>query len=99
MGTDLSWAAEGHDARKISFTSAQRSLIARVAAAAKRRVVLVTLTATPLDLREVLGDPKVGAVLHVGQPSVAVLGLTKLLFGERSPAGRTVQTVYELLGP
>lgn len=33
-------------------------------------------------------------MLHVGQPSVTILGAGELLFGKTSPAGRTVQTVY-----
>ena len=33
-------------------------------------------------------------VLHVGQPSVTVVGVGELLFGKASPAGRTVQTIY-----
>jgi hypothetical protein len=32
--------------------------------------------------------------MHVGQPSVTVVGVGALLFGKVSPAGRTVQTVY-----
>merc|ERR1712032_1494660 len=36
----------------------------------------------------------VGAVLHVGQPSLTILGVGELLFGKTSPAGRMVQTVY-----
>jgi len=51
------------------------------------------LTATPLDLTSILSNPKVGAVLHVGQPSVQTLGIGDLLFGFRVPAGRTVQTI------
>ena len=30
VGSDLSWAAEGHDARNISFTTAQQALITQV---------------------------------------------------------------------
>ena len=51
-------------------------------------------TATPLDLTEVMANEKVGAILHVGQPSVTVVGVGELLFGKTSPAGRTVQTIY-----
>ena len=100
MGTDLSWAAEGHDAKNISFTTAQSVLIERVsclfltqrgqqtsqmnmepleplesvvvlcilcypylstsqvAAAAKKPVVIVTFTAVPLDVSEILANPK-----------------------------------------
>jgi hypothetical protein len=94
VGTDLSWAAEGHDAKSIAFTAAQSQLIAQVSAAAKTPVIVVTMTATPLDLTAVLGNVKVGAVLHIGQPSVTVLGVGPLLFGDVSPAGRTIQTIY-----
>ena len=55
---------------------------------------LLTMTSTPLDLIEVLANPKVGAVLHVGVPSVTALSIGDVLFGDVSPAGRTVQTVY-----
>ena len=95
MGTDLTWSAEGHDAKNISFTTAQATLIQKVAEAAKKPVILVTMTATPLDLSAILANPKIGAVLHLGQPSVAVLGVAPILFGESSPAGRTIQTVYK----
>jgi len=94
VGTDLSWAHEEHDAENITFTDAQAQLIAQVAAAAKKPVVLVQFTATPLDLTDVLANDKIGAVLHVGQPSSTVVGVGEILFGKTSPAGRTVQTVY-----
>ena len=82
VGTDLSWAHEEHDAQNITFTAAQAQLIEQVAAAAKKPVVLVQFTATPLDLSAQLANPKIGAVLHVGQPSVTVLGVGELLFGK-----------------
>lgn len=94
VGTDLSWAAEGHDATNINFTQAQKWLIGNVTKAAKKNVVLVLFTATPLDLTDELANDKIGAILHVGQPSVTILGADKLLFGDVSPAGRTVQTFY-----
>jgi len=89
----LGWAAEGHDAGSISFNDAQRQLINQAAAAAKRPVIVVVFTATPLDLSEILANPKVGAVLHVGQPSVQTLGIGDLIFGLKVPAGKTIQTV------
>lgn len=93
LGTDLTWAAEGHDATRITLNKGQAALLAAVAAAARRPVVVVLLTATPLDISSLLADARVGAVLHAGQPSVQTLGLGDLLFGRRVPAGRTVQTV------
>jgi hypothetical protein len=94
VGTDLTWAKEARDAKNISFTDAQLELIYKVSDVSKNPVVLVLFTATPLDLSPILANPKVGAILHVGQPAVAVLGVRDLLYGHRSPAGRTIQTVY-----
>lgn len=48
VGSDLSWAAEGHDASNISYTGAQQQLITKAAAAAKKPIIVVTLTAVPL---------------------------------------------------
>ena len=95
VGTDLKWAGEGHDATNISFTTAQSVLIEKVAEAAKKPVILVSLTAVPLDLSAMLANSKIGAVLHLGQPTVAIPGVAPIIYGESSPAGRTIQTVYE----
>jgi len=94
VGTDLTWAHEEHDASSIVFTNAQSQLISQVAAAAKKPVILVTYTATPLDISAELANDKIGAVMHVGQPSTTISGVGELLFGKTSPAGRTVQTIY-----
>ena len=96
VGTDLTWAAEGKDATSIVFTAAQLELIDAVAKASAMPVVVVVFSATPLDLSPLLArsDGRVGAVVHVGQPSVTVKGLGDLLYGRRSFAGRAVQTVY-----
>ena len=94
VGTDTSMAAEGHDASNISLSAAQLLLIQQVAAAAKHPVTVVVMTAVPLDLTPLLADDKVGAILHVGQPSLTIMGVAPVLFGMRSPAGRLVQTVY-----
>ena len=96
VGSDLSWASEGHDASNISYTDAQQQLVTEAAAASKKPIIVVTLTAVPLDLSFMLANPKIGAILHAGQPSVTVYGLAEVLFkeGGRSPAGRTIQTIY-----
>lgn len=94
VGCDLSCGAEGHDANTIALSSAQQSLIDQVASAASKPVVVVILTHIPLDLSSMLANPKVGAVLHVGQPSVQTLGVGDVLFGKAVPAGRMIQTVY-----
>lgn len=56
-------------------------------------MTLVVLTATPLDLTDQLRNPKVGAILHAGMPSIQTLAIGDLLFGIRVPAGRLVQTI------
>eukprot|EP00040_Diaphanoeca_grandis_P030520 m.180510 g.180510 ORF g.180510 m.180510 type:complete len:788 (+) comp32023_c1_seq1:116-2479(+) len=94
VGSDLTWSREGHDAINISFTDAQTQLMMQVAAAAKKPVIVVTLTATPLDISALLSNAKVGAIVHSGQPSVNTLGVGDVLFGVKAPAGRTVQTIY-----
>merc|ERR1719433_1914992 len=94
MGTDLSWSREGHDATNITFTDAQAELISHVAAASSKPVILVMQTATPLDLSAQLKNDKIGAILHLGQPSVTFLGVSDVLYGRVSPAGRTIQTIY-----
>ena len=94
VGTDLKGASEGHDATNLTFTDAQALLIEQVTAVAKKPIIVIVMTATPLDLSGLLANPKVGAILHVGQPSVTVLGVAEILYGNVSPAGRTIQTIY-----
>ena len=94
LGTDLGVACENRDAVNITFSDGQLALAAAVAAAAKRPITVVTLTATPLDLTPLLNNPMVGAILHAGQPSIQTLGIGDLLFGKASPAGRAIQMVY-----
>jgi len=93
VGSDLDWAREGQDAVNISFSYGQAKLISQVASAAKRPVVLVTITAVPLDLTDQLANPKIGAILHAGQPSVTTPGVADVLYGTKVPAGRLVQTI------
>jgi pre-mRNA-splicing factor SYF2/beta-D-xylosidase 4 len=94
VGTDLEWAEEGHDAMSITFTGAQTQLIEQVSAAAKKTITVIYMTAVPLDISALIENDKIGAILHVGQPSVTILGAAELLFGKASPAGRTIQTIY-----
>jgi hypothetical protein len=95
VGTDKEWASEGHDASQINFTHAQQQLIDKTLAAATKPVIVLLLSAVPMDISQLLASPKVGAILHLGQPSVTILGAAELLFGNVSPAGRTVQTFYK----
>ena len=81
LGTDLSAAAEGHDAVNITFSNGQLALVAAITDAVAGPVIVVTLTAVPLDISPLLSNPKIGAILHAGQPSVTCLGVGDVLFG------------------
>lgn len=94
LGTDLSVAKENQDAVNLTFSQGQLALATAVAAASPSPIVVVTLSAVPLDLTPLLTDPKVGALVHAGQPSIQTLGVADVLFGRTSPAARAVQTVY-----
>ena len=94
LGTDLNYAREGRDAPSIRLPADQLRLVQEVAAAARKPITVVLLTATPLDISQLMANVKIGAVAHLGQPSVAVVGFSDLLYGRRSFAGRAVQTVY-----
>lgn len=94
VGTDLTFAAEGHDAINISVPYGQRKLIEAVAEAALKPIVILQLTSVPLDISSWLSNPKIGAIVHLGQPSVTILGVGDILFGNKAPAGRLIQTIY-----
>ena len=93
LGTDLSVARENKDAVNLTFSSGQLALIEQAAAAAPSPVVVVTLSAVPLDLTPLLKNDKVGAILHAGQPSIQTAGVVDVLLGIVSTAARAVQTV------
>lgn len=92
-GTDLSSAHEEHDAQNITLPHGQWVLAQAVASASSVPIVVVMLTVVPLDLRELMSLPNVGAILHASQPSVQTLGIGDVLFG-RLLAGRLIQTIY-----
>lgn len=94
IGTDLATACEGNDATSVSVSDGQRALVKAVTAAVSTPVVVVTMTGVPLDISELLANAKIGAIVHAGVPGVQTLGIGDILFGLKSPAGRTVQTQY-----
>lgn len=95
IGTDLTVGREGHDADTIMLSEGQQALVDQVAGNATGPVIVVTFTHNPFDLSSILKNDKISAVMHIGQPSVQVIGAGDVLFGKRTPAGRMVATVYE----
>merc|ERR1740123_1678610 len=59
LGSDLSFAREGHDAIGIEMSVGQWKLFRAVVAVAKKPVIVVVLTATPLDITEIMEHPNV----------------------------------------
>ena len=94
VGQDGTIEHEGHDRTSISLTPCQEQLVAAVADAAKTPITVVILTGGAIDTAAMLKNDKVGAVIHAGQPSVTVLGVGDLIFGDEVPAGRMIQTIY-----
>lgn len=97
IGTDLTVGREGHDAVPITLSEGQQQLVDQVAGNATGPVIVVTFTHNPFDVSSILKNDKIAAVMHIGQPSVQVIGVGDVLFGKRTPAGRMVATVYPAL--
>ena len=70
------------------------TLVEATTSAAKSPVTVVIFCANPLDISKLLSNAKIGAIIHVGQPSITFYGIEEILFGMKSPAGRTIQTIY-----
>ena len=71
----------------LAFSAWQLALLEAAAAASAAPLIVLVLSAVPLDLTPLLEHPKVGAILHLGQPSVQTSGAADVLFGAVSPAG------------
>ncbi len=86
--------SQGHDSTTLEIPDAQMTLVEATTAAAKSPVTVVIFCANPLDISKLLSNDKIGAIIHVGQPSITIYGIAEVLFGMKSPAGRTIQTIY-----
>eukprot|EP00964_Phaeocystis_antarctica_P043993 scaffold25251_cov65-Phaeocystis_antarctica.AAC.11 len=65
----------------LAFSAWQLALLEAAAAASAAPLIVLVLSAVPLDLTPLLEHPKVGAILHLGQPSVQTSGAADVLFG------------------
>ena len=100
IGSNLDLEAEGHDRLVIDFSDAQKALIAAVTAAAKAPVVAMVFSGGAMDVSSLLSNPKVGAVLIGGSPSIQIVGMGDVVFGKTldgravAPAARMSQMTY-----
>jgi len=102
VGSNLDLESEGNDRTSIAFSDGQQALIAAVLAAVKPGTPVVALVQSggAMDFTPVLAAAGIGAALHLGQPSVQVLGAGDVVFGKTldgrpvAPAGRMNQQSY-----
>ena len=100
VGSNLDLESEGNDRLSIDFSDAQKALIAAVTAAAKKPVVAIVASGGAMDISSLLANPKVGAVLVTGSPSIQIVGVADVIFGTTldgrrvAPAGRMSQMTY-----
>uniref|UniRef100_A0A0E0MET5 Fibronectin type III-like domain-containing protein n=1 Tax=Oryza punctata TaxID=4537 RepID=A0A0E0MET5_ORYPU len=95
MGLSQKQESEGRDRTSLLLPGEQQSLIAAVADAAKRPVILVLLTGGPVDITFAQANPKIGAILWAGYPGQAGgLAIARVLFGDHNPGGRLPVTWY-----
>ena len=102
IGSNLDLESEGNDRTSIAFSDGQQALIAAVLAAVKPGTPVVALVQSggAMDFSPVLSVAGIGAALHLGQPSVQVLGAGDVVFGKTldgrpvAPAGRMNQQSY-----
>jgi hypothetical protein len=83
----------------LALSAWQLALLEAAAAASPAPLIVLVLTAVPLDITPLLEHPKVGAVLHLGQPSVQTSGAADVLFGAVSPAGAALPPLPSRLHP
>lgn len=96
LGTDSSLEQEGRDRVEIGLPQGQQKLVSFVLdkLPTKAQAMAVMFSGGPIDITPLLAAERVKAVVHAGQPTVAVQGVGDVIFGLKSPAGRLVQTLY-----
>ncbi|PON61597.1 Glycoside hydrolase [Parasponia andersonii] len=95
VGLDQTQEREDHDRDHLALPGRQEELIAAVAKAAKKPVVLVLLSGGPVDLSFAKYDRRIGSILWAGYPGEAGgLALAEIIFGDHNPGGRLPVTWY-----
>ncbi|PKA58068.1 putative beta-D-xylosidase 7 [Apostasia shenzhenica] len=95
MGLDQTLEREDFDREDLVLPGMQPNLIASVAGAAKRPVILVVLCGGPVDIESAKVDDKIGGILWAGYPGEAGgLAIAEVIFGEHNPGGRLPVTWY-----
>ncbi|KAH7575402.1 hypothetical protein ACOSP7_005033 [Xanthoceras sorbifolium] len=95
VGLDQSIEAEALDRENLTLPGYQEKLVMKVANATKRSVILVVMSAGPIDVSFIKNNTKIGGILWVGYPGQAGGdAIAQVIFGDYNPAGRSPFTWY-----
>lgn len=86
MGLDQSEEREDFDRTQLGLPGKQDKLIAKVAKAAKKPVILVILSGGPVDITSAKYNKKIGSILWAGYPGQAGgTAIAEIIFGDHNP--------------
>ncbi|KAL2926127.1 putative beta-D-xylosidase 5 [Bienertia sinuspersici] len=96
VGLDQSIEAEGLDRENLTLPGYQEMLVKRVTNKAKGTIILVIMSAGPIDVSFASKNNKIGAILWVGYPGQdGGDAIAQIVFGDHNPSGRTPVTWYK----
>ncbi|KAK6916336.1 Glycoside hydrolase, family 3, N-terminal [Dillenia turbinata] len=95
IGLDQSVEAEGLDRENLTLPGFQEKLVMEVANAANGIVILVVMSASPVDVSFARNESKIGGILWVGYPGQdGGDAIAQVIFGDYNPSGRSPFTWY-----
>ncbi|CAK9176754.1 unnamed protein product [Ilex paraguariensis] len=95
VGLDQSIERESLDRVNLTLPGFQEELVMEVANATNKSVVLVVMSASPIDISFAKNNSNIGAILWVGYPGQAGGdAIAQVLFGDYNPGGRSPFTWY-----
>ncbi|KAH0977831.1 hypothetical protein GBA52_027550 [Prunus armeniaca] len=95
VGLDQSIEAEGLDRETLTLPGFQEKLVNQVVNATEGTVILVIMSAGPIDVSFAKNVTKIGGIIWVGYPGQAGGdAIAQVIFGDYNPAGRLPFTWY-----
>ncbi|KAG9144837.1 hypothetical protein Leryth_018972 [Lithospermum erythrorhizon] len=95
VGLDQTIEREGLDRDNLSLPGFQEKLVMDVANATNGMVILVIMSAGPIDVSFAKNNSKIGSILWVGYPGQdGGHAVAQVLFGDYNPGGRSPVTWY-----
>ncbi|KAJ0011446.1 hypothetical protein Pint_33822 [Pistacia integerrima] len=95
VGLDQSIEAEGLDRDNLTLPGYQEKMVMEVVNATNGTLILVIMSAGPIDVSFAKNNSKIGGILWVGYPGQAGgEAIAQVIFGDYNPAGRSPFTWY-----